>query len=222
MVGREPAEGLRTPVVFIVDDDEKSRSSLHWLLGSVGLKSRMFAEAQEFLSAVNAQDEGCIILDIRLPGLSGLEIQARLAEQRIQLPIIFLSGFATITIAVRAMKAGAFDVIEKPFEPQLLIDRVNAAVADDIRRRTELAQTAPIRKRLTLLTPREREVLLCLLDGLPNKEIAAKLKVSQRTVEIHRARVMLKFDARCFADLVRMVTIATGGKYDSVLDRPVA
>jgi len=136
------------------------------------------------------------------------------------MPIIFLSGFATITIAVRAMKAGAFDVIEKPYDPQSLIDRVNAAVAEDQRRRTELAQTAPIRNRLSLLTPREREVLLCLLDGLPNKEIAVKLNVSQRTVEIHRARVMLKFEARCFADLVRMVTIATGGKYDSVLERP--
>lgn len=195
----------RLPTVFVVDDDEAVRSSLRMLLKSVGLTASACASAQEFLAAYDAEQPGCIVLDVRMPGMSGLEMQQELNVRGAMIPVIFITGHGDIPMAVEAMQHGAFDFLQKPFRDQDLLDRVQRALARDRQNRAQLKEKDRIRQRLDSLTPREREVLDLVTRGKANKVMAAELGVSQRTVEIHRARVMEKMGATSLAQLVRMV-----------------
>ncbi len=193
------------PTVFVVDDDEGVRNSLRFLLKSVGLATRALASAGEFLDGYKPSQPGCLVLDVRMPGMSGLELQQQLNLRGAVIPVIFITGHGDIPMAVEAMQQGAFDFLQKPFRDQDLIERIQRALERDARSRAALEQHARIRDRLETLTPREREVLTLMTRGKPNKVMAAELGVSQRTVEIHRARVMEKSGAASLAQLVRMV-----------------
>jgi two-component system response regulator FixJ len=193
------------PTIFIVDDDAAVRDALKLLLRSVGQAVETFGSAQEFLDAYSEDRPGCLVLDIRMPGMSGLELQQKLNEKHSILPIIFITGHGDVPMAVEAMQAGAVDFIQKPFRDQDLIDRINQALEKDSANRAALGERNDIRRRLETLTPREREVLDLVVHGKANKVIAGDLKLSQRTVEIHRARVMEKMQASSLAHLVRMV-----------------
>ncbi|HWZ61459.1 MAG TPA: response regulator transcription factor [Steroidobacteraceae bacterium] len=195
----------QTPTVFIVDDDEGVRNSLRFLLKSVGLATRALGSASEFLETYEPSQPGCLVLDVRMPGMSGLELQQQLNLRGAVIPVIFITGHGDIPMAVEAMQQGAFDFLQKPFRDQDLIDRIQRALERDARNRSTLHEHARIRERLESLTPREREVLALMTRGKPNKIMAAELGVSQRTVEIHRARVMEKSGAASLAQLVRMV-----------------
>jgi two-component system, LuxR family, response regulator FixJ len=191
--------------VFVVDDDEGVRNSLRFLLKSVGLTTQELSSATEFLDTYKPSHPGCLVLDVRMPGMSGLELQQQLNVRGATLPVIFITGHGDIPMAVEAMQHGAFDFLQKPFRDQDLIDRIQRALERDARSRTALAQHQKIRQRIASLTRREREVLTLMAQGKPNKVMAADLGVSQRTVEIHRARVMEKSGAASLAQLVRMV-----------------
>lgn len=193
------------PTVFVVDDDEPVRDSLRMLMRSVGLNAETFSGAAEFLAAYDPDHPGCLVLDIRMPGMSGMELQDKLNEIHAILPIIFITGHGDVPMAVKAIQYGAADFIQKPFRDQDLLDRINKAIEQDASNRAQLLETRDIEERLSNLTPREKEVLELIVDGRPNKVIAADLEVSQRTVEIHRARVMDKMRASSLAHLVRMV-----------------
>jgi FixJ family two-component response regulator len=193
------------PTVFVVDDDEGVRNSLRFLLKSVGLAANAVGSASEFLATYRPSQPGCLVLDVRMPGMSGLELQEQLNLRGAVIPVIFITGHGDIPMAVEAMQQGAFDFLQKPFRDQDLIDRIQRALERDARNRAALDQHARIRERLDSLTPREREVLALMTRGKPNKIMAAELGVSQRTVEIHRARVMEKSRAASLAQLVRMV-----------------
>jgi FixJ family two-component response regulator len=193
------------PTIFVVDDDSAVRDALKLLLRSVGQAVETFGSAQEFLDAYSEDRPGCLVLDIRMPGMSGLELQQKLNEKHSILPIIFITGHGDVPMAVEAMQAGAVDFIQKPFRDQDLIDRINQALEKDSSNRAALGERNDIRRRLETLTPREREVLDLVVHGKANKVIAGDLKLSQRTVEIHRARVMEKMQASSLAHLVRMV-----------------
>jgi two-component system, LuxR family, response regulator FixJ len=192
------------PTVFIVDDDNAVRGSLKLLLKSVSAPAVAYASAQEFLTSYALDQPGCLVLDVRMPGMSGLELQQQLNMRGATLPVIFITGHGDISMAVEAMQHGAFDFLPKPFRDQELLDRVQRALAKDALNRREFGQSDLLRKRLELLTPREREVLALVTVGKPNKVMAADLGVSQRTVEIHRAHVMEKMQANSLAQLVRM------------------
>jgi FixJ family two-component response regulator len=192
------------PTVFVVDDDEGVRDSLRFLLKSVGLATKTLASAGEFLAGYDIHQPGCLVLDVRMPAMSGLELQQQLNVRGAMIPVIFITGHGDIPMAVEAMQHGAFDFLQKPFRDQDLIDRLQKALAKDAENRAELKQREQIRSRFESLTPREREVLALMVRGLPNKIMAAELGVSQRTVEIHRARVMEKTAAGSLAHLVRM------------------
>ena len=191
--------------IFIVDDDAAVRDSLKMLLRSVGQAVETFGSGQEFIDAYSEDRPGCLVLDIRMPGMSGLELQQKLNERHSIMPIIFITGHGDVPMAVEAMQAGAVDFIQKPFRDQDLIDRINQALEKDQNNRAALGERNDIRKRLETLTPREREVLDLVVHGKANKVIAGDLRLSQRTVEIHRARVMEKMQASSLAHLVRMV-----------------
>jgi two-component system, LuxR family, response regulator FixJ len=191
--------------VFVVDDDDAVRTSLRLLLKSVGLPVETFGSAQEFLDGFDADRSGCLVLDIRMPGMSGLELQQRLNEIHSIVPIVFITGHGDVPMAVEAMQHGAVDFIQKPFRDQDLIDRINQALEKDRENRSGLRDRDKIRERMKHLTPREHEVLDLVTKGKANKVIAGDLDVSQRTVEIHRARVMEKMEASSLAHLVRMV-----------------
>lgn len=193
------------PTVYIVDDDSGVRSSLRVLMKSVNLSSLSFASAQEFLAAYRPIQPGCLVLDIRMPGMSGLELQEELNKRGAILPVIFITGHGDVPMAVAAMRQGAFDFMQKPFRDQDLIDRVQKALARDQGSRQALKEHGVIRARLSSLTPRERQVLELLVTGKANKAMALDLGLSQRTVEIHRARVMEKMVTNSVAQLVRMV-----------------
>lgn len=193
------------PVVFIVDDDEAVRSSLRLLLKSVGLVPSALASAREFLDKYDPAQPGCLVLDVRMPEMSGLELQEQLNLKGAVLPVIFITGHGDVPMAVEAMQAGACDFLQKPFRDQDLIDRIQRALDKDRTNRAVLNERTLIRERLQSLTPREREVLAMVTSGKANKIMAADLGVSQRTVEIHRARVMEKMSAASLAQLVRMV-----------------
>jgi FixJ family two-component response regulator len=194
-----------TPTVFVVDDDEGVRNSLRFLLKSVGLTAMTVPSALEFLKTYDPEQPGCLVLDVRMPGMSGLELQQQLNVRGAMIPVIFITGHGDIPMAVEAMQHGAFDFLQKPFRDQDLIDRIQRALATDHKNRLALRQRESIRARLDSLTPREREVLDLMMRGKPNKVMAAELGLSQRTVEIHRARVMEKTEAASLAQLVRMV-----------------
>jgi RNA polymerase sigma factor (sigma-70 family) len=190
--------------VFIIDDDEAVRDSLSWLVKSAGLSAQTFESADDFLSGYGEDEPGCLILDIRMPGMNGLELQSVLSERDFRLPIIIISGHADVPMAVRALKEGAFDFIEKPFNDELLLDLVQRALEQDARQRESMAETDELRARMASLTPREKEVLDLVVAGAANKQISSELGVSLKTVEAHRARVMDKLQAESLSHLVRM------------------
>jgi len=192
------------PTIFVVDDDEGVRNSIRFLLKSVGLATRTLSSASEFLESYKSRQSGCLVLDVRMPGMSGLELQQQLNLRGAVIPVIFITGHGDIPMAVEAMQHGAFDFLQKPFRDQDLIDRIQRALERDARNRAALTQHDRIRARFESLTPREREVLSLMTSGKPNKVMAGELGVSQRTVEIHRARVMEKTGAGSLAQLVRM------------------
>lgn len=192
-------------VVFIVDDDDAVRSALRLLIRSVGLQAISFASADEFLASYDARQPGCLVLDVRMPGMSGLELQQELNKRGATIPVIFITGHGDVPMAVEAMQHGAADFLQKPFGDQDLLDRVRKALANDAEARASMAVLAVTRQRLESLTPRETEVMRLVTRGKANKVIGAELGVSQRTVEIHRAHVMEKMQARSLAELVRMV-----------------
>ena len=191
--------------VFVVDDDDAVRNSLRMLLKSAGVHAEASASAQEFLSTYEVTQPGCLVLDVRMPGMSGLEMQHELNLRGATIPVIFITGHGDIPMAVEAMQHGAFDFLQKPFRDQELLDRVQRALVRDADYRTRLRQTDRIRERLASLSPREREVLDLVTQGKANKMVAGDLGVSQRTVEIHRAHVMQKMEAGSLAELVRMM-----------------
>jgi len=195
----------RPATVHVVDDDDAVRSSLRLLLKSVGLPTVAHASAHEFLAAWDADQPGCLVLDVRMPGMSGIELQAELNQRGAIIPVIFISGHGDIPMAVEAIQHGAFDFLQKPFRDQDLIDRVQRALASDADHRQLLQQRETLRQRYDSLTPREQEVLQLVTQGKANKVMAGDLGVSQRTVEIHRARVMETMGAQSLAQLVRMV-----------------
>jgi len=192
-------------LVYLVDDDDAVRDSLGMLLRSIGLECEPYGSALEFLEHYDSGRHACLVADIRMPGLSGLELQQRLNEQRAGIPVIFITGHGDVPMAVTAMKAGAADFIQKPFRDQDLIDRIHKALEHDRERRVGRAEEETIRERLALLTPREAEVMQRVVRGQANKVIAMDLGVSQRTVELHRARVMRKLKMRSLAELVHAV-----------------
>jgi two-component system response regulator FixJ len=192
------------PTVFVVDDDPAIRFAMQALMESIGLKHEILASGDEFLEKVSDQRSGCLVLDIRMPGLGGLELQEELIRRGNTLPIIFITGHGDVPMAVDAMQKGAVDFIQKPFRDQDLLDRVREALATDEEQRKSQQEHAEVAERLARLTNREREVFDLVVTGKPNKVIAYELGVSQRTVEIHRARVMEKMSAKSLADLVKM------------------
>jgi FixJ family two-component response regulator len=194
----------RRRTVFIVDDDSAVRQSLELLLNSVGLDVECFGSGDEFLDSYDADRSGCLLLDVRLPGASGLDLQQQLGSMHSILPIIFLTGHADVPLAVRAMQSGAFDFLEKPFSDQDLLDRTHAALDLDAGNREALGERRVIFERLAQLTPREREVMEQIVEGHANKVVADQLGISERTIEIHRARVMDKMAATSLPHLVRM------------------
>ena len=195
-------------LVYVVDDDDAVRDSLRLLLRSVDLPSRTFASADEFLSRYDPDVPSCLIADIRMPGMSGLELQEELINRKVEMPIIFITGHGDVPMAVKAMKAGAMDFIQKPFRDQDLLDRVYRALQQDKEARESRREARRAQRGLELLTPRETEVMERVVRGQANKVIAQDLGVSQRTVELHRARVMHKMGVRSLADLVRLVGAA--------------
>ena len=194
-----------SPVIYLVDDDDAVRDALGMLFKSIGLKHEAYASALDFLEGYNRARHSCLVADIRMPGLSGLELQQRLNDEHSEIPIIFITGHGDVPMAVTAMKSGAADFVQKPFRDQDLIDRINKALARDLDRRKSRAEQDEIRGRIALLTPREKEVMERVARGQANKVIAMDLGVSQRTVELHRARVMKKLRMRSVAELVHAI-----------------
>jgi RNA polymerase sigma factor (sigma-70 family) len=189
--------------VFIVDDDPSHRDSLRFLLESVGLEVRSFASARDFLEAADSEMAGCLLLDVRMPGMSGLDLQHELAKAKIFLPIIFLTGHGTVPMSVRALKAGAVDFLQKPFDEQDLFNAIHQAIDHDRRARRERNQLRELHKLIDSLTPREREVFTLIVTGMLNKQIAYQLGTTERTIKAHRSRIMEKMQAESLADLIR-------------------
>ena len=196
------------PLIHVVDDDNAVRKSLLMLMDSAGYEAQAYTSAIEFLEKFDAERSGCLVLDVRMPQMNGLELQRRLKSMNVHLPIIFLSAHGDIPMAVEALQAGAVDFLQKPFRDQDLLDRIETAIVRDADARSRLADQAQIQARLDTLTEREREVMARVVDGEPNKAVAADLGVSERTIEIHRSRVMHKMEAESLAHLVRMAVAA--------------
>jgi len=194
----------RAPIVFVVDDDPSVRRSIKRLIGSVGLQVELFGSAQEFLLSKRPDAPSCLVLDIRLPGISGLDFQHELAEANIHIPIIFITAHGDIPMTVRAMKAGAVEFLTKPFREQDLLDAIQLALERDRARRQADAEIAVLRERFESLTPREREVLPWVVSGLLSKQIADAIGTSEASVKVHRSQLMRKMAADSVPDLVRM------------------
>lgn len=192
------------PTVFVVDDDEPVRDAIGMLLDTVNIPYQAFASAQDFLATYDPAQGGCLILDIRMPGMSGLDLQRRLIDMEAPIPVVFITGHGDVPMAVEAMKRGAVDFIRKPFRDQELLDRVHEALNADADQRAEIADLEALRARIATLTPREQEVFQRVAEGQANKVVAIDLGISERTVEIHRSQVMQKTGARSLADLVRL------------------
>jgi len=212
--GNQPMESettVSTSTVFVVDDDPAMRKSLCWLIESVGLAVETFESAQAFLDAYDSNRSGCLVLDMRMPGMSGLELQDRLRDNGVDLPAIIVTGYGDVPTAVRAMKRGAVDFMEKPFSDQILLNRIQDALKRDLDRRALRKRVAAVAACAERLSPREREVMDRVVQGKPNKVIAAELGLSPKTIEVHRARVMEKMEARSLADLIRLnITLQHG------------
>jgi len=201
----KPGEIANSPsTIYVVDDDDGMRRALNTLLSTIGYNIAVFADPSEFLAQFDPGAPGCLVLDIRMPGMSGLELQQRLNRMGSMLPVIFITGHGDVPMAVQAMKEGALEFIQKPFRDQDLLDRINHALQQDAENRSTVARRAEVLRRLETLTPRERQVMDLVVEGAANKVIAIDLGLSERTVEIHRAKVMEKMGARSVAHLVRL------------------
>jgi len=192
------------PIVFIVDDDPSVRRSTERLIRSAGLKVQTFASAREFLKHPRIEGPACLVLDVRMPGLSGMDLQSELTQAGIHIPIIFITGHGDIPMSVRAMKAGAVEFLTKPFRSRGLLDAIHAAIERDRSAYKERAETGELRQHFEQLTPREREVMALVATGLLNKQVAGELATTERTIKFHRAHIMQKMGAESLADLVRM------------------
>ncbi|MCA9004101.1 MAG: response regulator transcription factor [Planctomycetaceae bacterium] len=190
--------------VFVVDDDPAIRKSLRWLIESVGLKVQTHELASEFLESYSPDIPGCLVLDVRIPGMSGLELQEKLREQGYDIPVIIVSGYGDVPMAVRAMKAGAIDFLEKPVSDQVLLDYIQKGIETDIKNKQNRVQNQDLMERKDLLTRREREVMEYVVAGFSSREIAEKLNVSFKTVEAHRAKIMKKMQAKSVPKLIQM------------------
>jgi FixJ family two-component response regulator len=191
-------------VVFVIDDDPSMRGALEDLVGSVGLQVRAFASPQDFLQSKLPDASGCLVLDVRLPGMSGLAFQKELVRLGITLPVIFITGHGDIPMSVRAMKAGAIEFLTKPFHDQELLDAIHTAIECDRETRREAVLVAELQERYATLTERERQIMTLVVVGRANKQIAAELNLSEMTVKVHRGQVMRKMQARSLPELVRM------------------
>lgn len=189
--------------VFIVDDDQAVRDSLRWLIESVGHAVKSYDNAQAFIDSYDPKVSGCLILDVRMPGMSGLDLQAKLKDMDAHLPVIIITGHGDVPMAVRAMKNGALDFVEKPFSDQILLERIDEALKIDSVTKDEHERSAEAQKHYETLTPREREVMWLVVEGKANKVIAFDLEVSMKTVEAHRGKVMRKMKCRSLSELVR-------------------
>jgi two-component system, LuxR family, response regulator FixJ len=196
------------PTVYIVDDDQATRKSLRWLVETLGVPVQTFHCAVSFLDAYDPSMPGCMVLDMMMPGMSGLELQQELNARGIDIPVIVLTGYADVATAVRTLKGGAVEFLEKPFNDDVLLEQIRLALALDARRRSERGARDVVHERMLRLTPRESEILDLVVEGLSSKEIAGRLNVSFKTVEAHRAKVMRKMEAESVAQLVRMVVSA--------------
>lgn len=192
------------PIVFVVDDDRSVRKGLERLIKSVSLEVETFATAQEFIDYEHPDRPGCLVLDVRMPGLSGLDLQRELAAAKHEMPVIFITGHGSIPMSVRAMKAGALNFLEKPFEDQDLLDAIREAIEKDVQAREKRAELAEIKRRIDTLTPREYEVLRLVITGMLNKQIAAALGASEKTIKVHRSHVMRKMGVLSAAELARL------------------
>ena len=201
-------ENPRPGIVFVVDDDAAVRKALSRLFRSAGYAVTTFDSAQPYLDAASPEDAGCLVLDIRMPGMTGLELQDLMSVSGLDIPVVFLSGHADVPVSVRAMKRGAVDFFEKPFDEEELLDAVDRAVKQDADDRERQGDRAEVRLTFDVLTPREFEVMTCMVGGMPNREIAEELQISEKTVKIHRGRVMKKMEARSLAYLMSMAQSA--------------
>ena len=195
---------MHTGTIYIVDDDASVRRALKRLFRAAGFESKVFASAADFLARGRHDAPGCLVLDVQMPGIDGLDLQHELAERGIDIPIVFITGHGNVPMSVRAMKGGAVDFLEKPFDGETLLAAVEQALTRDREARQRRAEGAAVRERLASLTPREREVMALVVAGRLNKQIAFELGISEKTVKIHRGRVMAKMQADSLADLVRM------------------
>lgn len=200
--------GPKAPVVFVVDDDLGVRQMIARMVRSVGLAAKSFSCVNEFLEEFDRAQPGCLVLDVRMPGESGLELQGRLAQMGVRLPIVFITGHGDVPMSVRAMKSGAIDFIEKPFHDQVLLDAIRTGLSRDAEQRQAESARADAREKLARLTPREREVLTGVVAGLPNKQIAGQLGTTEQTIKLHRGRVMAKMEAESVPELVLLAQLA--------------
>ena len=203
-LGRSDSMSEERPIVYVIDDDESVREGVADLVRSIGQQVQLFGSAKEFLDGTRPDAPGCIVLDVRLPGPSGLEVQRRLIKSNIQLPIIFISGHGDIPTSVCAIKSGAIEFLTKPLNEQKLLDAIQAGIARDRTRRKEAKVVAELQQRFDSLTPREREILTLVVSGHRNKHIAAQVELSEMTVKLHRSHIMQKMRASSLVDLVRM------------------
>lgn len=197
----------QTQIVYVVDDDEDVRDSLEWLLESVGLKVESYATAQAFLDGYRSDQSGCILMDVRMPGLSGISAQKKLPEYEIDLPLIMISAHGSVDIAVTAMTQGAQTFIEKPFNDQTLLDHVQKALTDDLEQREKQQRRRAVQQSYNSLTKREKQVFERVVQGLSNQEMADDLKINRKTVEGHRANLMAKMNASSLAELIQMAVL---------------
>jgi FixJ family two-component response regulator len=207
-----PMQTSEKAVVHVVDDDASMRDALEELFDSVGFETRTYATAHDFLAAGLVDRPGCIVIDVRLPDMNGLDFQNRLLQNGIRLPVVMITGYGDIPMSVRAMKRGAVDFLSKPFHDQDMLDAVMAAIERDRERRTVDSSTAQIRQRFGTLSPREQQVMLMVTAGKMNKQVAGDLGISEITVKIHRGAAMRKMGARTLADLVRMAEVVSSAR----------
>jgi FixJ family two-component response regulator len=198
---------MTEPTVYIVDDDPDMRDSLRWLIKTVGLHAETFSSAAGFLRDFAPNGPGCVILDVRMPGTSGLDLFEELVARGEGMPVIFITAYADVTMAVRAMKCGAVEFVEKPFNRQTLLDKVQRAIKDDVNRRSRLAATEMVQAKFRRLTEKEREVMELIKEGRPNKEIATRLEIKPRAVELRRSSLMRKLGVRTLAELLRLTIV---------------